>query len=361
MNRYEAYIEKSWREHGLAHVVVLRIRDHELADYAMFQVDLWCLGVKEAQSETDLPEPVMREFLEDQVSESMRENIHPACAKKLIEGAIDYASRLGFEPCREYRKARRILSGLDAELCPTEFTYGCEGRPRFVPSEDDTDERIDRVLAILRARVGEEGFDYDAFDDDDVIDALRQELMEWLAKEPTSVPRFYAMSGMITAAHVCPGSISPNQIVEAMWSETGQRVSASSEEFQEFLEMLTDYWNYLVDRVRDATAPEADEYDQPIDIRPEDLPEDDPIPMTAVSMEWALGFLRSTELWPEAWGDALSRPDLAPHWEVIHWWADFVDAANRDRIADAAEGAPSRTLAKSIVALARTLRPRVDA
>ena len=97
--------------------------------------------------------------------------------------------------------------------------------------------------------------------------------------------------------------------------------------------------------------------EQPIDIRPEDLPDDDPLPMTAVSMEWAMGFMRTTELWPDKWGDVLARPDLSPHFEVVRWWADFLNPANRTRIADAAEGTPSRTLAKSIVALVRALRP----
>lgn len=79
--------------------------------------------------------------------------------------------------------------------------------------------------------------------------------------------------------------------------------------------------------------------------------------MIAAMMEWALGFLRVTESWPEAWEDALERPDLAPHWEVIRWWAEFTKEENRDRIADAAEATPSRTMATSIVALTRALRP----
>jgi yecA family protein len=357
MTRYEAYVEKSWREHGLAHVVVVRNRPDGLADFGMFQVDLWCLGVKEAQGETDVPQEALQEFLADHVNESNRESIHPACAKKLIEGAIAYAEKLGFAPHRDFRKARRVLSSLDAELCPTEFTYGHDGRPHFVRDEDDSDERVARILAILRARVGPEGFDYEDFDYEDGITELRKNLMEWLEEEPDEVPRFYALSGMITALHVCPGNVPPTELIEALWSEAEERVWADKAELQEFTDLFTDYWNYIADRVRDAAAPDADQDEQPIDMRPEDLPEDDPLPMAAASMEWALGFMRTTELWPDEWGDALERPELAPHWEVVGWWANFIDEANRDRIADAAEGTPSRTMAKSIIALARALRP----
>lgn len=358
MTRYEAYVEKSWREHGLAHVVVVRNRENGLADYGMFQVDLWCLGVKEAQGETEVPSEALREFLEEQLSETMRESIHPACAKKLIEGAVAYAERLGFAPHRDFRKSRRVLSSIDSALCPTEFTYGHNGRPRYVRSKDDSDDRVHRVLAILQAKVGPEGYDYEEFEYEDGIAALREDLKDWLAAEPDEVPRFYALSGMITALHVCPGQISSTELIDALWTEVGGRVWVDAEEFQEFTDLMTDYWNYLADRVRDAAAPDATEGDQPIDIRPEELPEDDPLPMAAASMEWALGFLRATERWPGKWGDALERPDLVPHWEVVRWWADFVNEESRDRIADAAEGTPSRTLAKSVVALTRALREK---
>ena len=357
MTRYEAYIEKGWKEHGLAYVVVVRTREPGLADYGIFEVDLWCLGVKVAQGETGLPLDVLQEILADQVSESGREAIHPACAKKLIEGAVAYAEQLGFSPHRDFRKARHVLASLDAELCPTEFTFGYNGRPRFIRGEDDSDERVERVLAILKARVGPEGFDYEEFDPEEGIDVLRDNLMEWLDGQPGAVPKFYALSGMITALHVCPGDVPPTDLMEAMWAEVGGRVSADTEELQDFTEMLTDYWNYLGQRVRDAAAPDADDRQQPIDIRPEDLPEEDALPVMAASMEWAQGFMHTTKLWPEKWGDALARADLAAHWEVVRWWANLVDEDSRNRMIKAAEGTPSRTLAQSIVALTRALRP----
>lgn len=51
----------------------------------------------------------------------------------------------------------------------------------------------------------------------------------------------------------------------------------------------------------------------------------------------------------KAWGDALTRTELAPHWEVVRWWKDIIQPGNKDRIADAAEA--------SVLALTRALRP----
>jgi hypothetical protein len=72
---------------------------------------------------------------------------------------------------------------------------------------------------------------------------------------------------------------------------------------------------------------------------------------------WAIGFRRATALWPDAWGDALTRPDLAPHWEVIGWWADFHEAENRDLVVENAESGTPRTINASVLALAHALRP----
>ena len=39
MTRYEAYVEKNWKEAGLAHVLVARIRDDGTADFGGFLVE----------------------------------------------------------------------------------------------------------------------------------------------------------------------------------------------------------------------------------------------------------------------------------------------------------------------------------
>lgn len=365
MVRYEAYIERSWREHGLAQVLVARIRENGSADYGVFLVDLWCLGVKDAFGETDGQESDVRALVDERLPESMREPIHPTCAKKLIEGALAYAERLGFAPHRDFRKARRVLSGIDASLCPMDIVYGRNGRPCFVAGPHDSAERVARVLAILNARLGPENFDFELFeedldevDDEEEIDIveLRKNLMYWLSAEPPEVPRFYELSGMVTALQICPVRVEPIRLLDILWPPGGPFWS-DEDEAADFARMMADYWTYVGGLVEAAVAPDAVPEDLAIDLWPEDFPKEDPLPTAAASKEWAMGFLRTTELWPDAWGKALTRPDLAEHWEVIGWWAAFEKPGNMDRIADAAEGTPSRTLAQSIAALARTLRP----
>lgn len=357
MTRYEAFIGKDWREYGLANVIVSRHHGDGFVDFGVFTVDAWCLGVKDAFGDTDVPVSAFRENIEEQLPEEMREPIHPACAKKLIEGAIAYAEGLGFSPHRDFRKARRVLSGLDASLCPTDFTFGRDGRPCYAPSEDDPSERVQRVLAILEARLGPDGFDFEDPDEDDEADddaQVRDQLIEFLDDEPEDVPRFYALSGLVTAMQLCPRLIPPTKVMDALWPNGP--AWETQDDAKCFTELLVDYWNYVADLIDEALSPDAPEDARVVDLWLEELPGDDGLAIAAASIDWAGGFLRATTLWPDAWGDSLERPDLAPHWEVVRWWAEFLAPGNKDRIADAAEASEPRNLATSVKALARALR-----
>ncbi len=369
MTRYEAHIDKSWKEHGFAQVLVARIRDGGDTDFGVFLVDTWCLGVKDAFGESGVPVAVWRELVEERLPEAGREMIHPACARKLIEGAIAYAETLGFAPHRDYRKARRVLGGIEAAMCPTAFAYGRAGRPCFVPGPDDSEERIDRVLAILEARVGPEGFDYEELEggEDDVAE-LRDALMNWLAAEPDDVPRFYFLSGLVTALQLCPGTVPPTKVFEVLWPEG--RKWESQEELSEFTGLFMRYWNYIADRVADALegepfdAEDEEEFGDLVDIWQADLPEQeegkdyDALPFLAAVIEWSQGFWRATEEWPEAWGDAFGRADLAPHWEIVRRWAGYLKEENRLVIDAASEEPVPRNLGRSLRALVLALRRR---
>ncbi|MBI2496665.1 MAG: YecA family protein [Opitutae bacterium] len=361
MTRHEAYVEKGWEEMGLAHLFVSRIREDGSADFAMFLVDLLCLGVKDAAFEADVGEIYLKELVKERLPEDYRERILPACAKKLIEGAVAYAEKLGFTPHRDFRKARKVLNGIDASVCPREFAYGRDGRPCYVRGADDSDERVDRICAILEARCGADGFDYEdpgETDDEDPV-VIREDLMEWLDAEPESVPRFYQASGLITAMLICPTVLSPLKMLDVLWGKSG-RVWEHEDEAREFTDLLMLYWNLVDAVVQNALAPNAPPGERIFDIWEQDFEDDEEhggLAMSVATMEWARGFMLATEVWPEAWGDTLTRPELAPYWAAVNWWADFARKENRDQMIAHAESSPPHTLNQSLIALARALRP----
>ena len=156
---------------------------------------------------------------------------------------------------------------------------------------------------------------------------------------------------------ICPTVLSPLKLMDVLWGAEGRKWQ-DNDEVQDFTGLLMAYWRQLNEIVHDAASPDALPETQIIDIWEEDFPEQDGgIPMAAATLEWACGFQRATDFWPEAWGDALTRPDLAPHWEVVGWWAAFDRKKNQDRVIAGAEAEQRRTLNQSVIALARALRP----
>lgn len=159
MTRYEAHTHAKFQEIGITNVVIARTDGAGWTRFGVFLLDLKCLGVKDAFAgalpATDWPEELARLIPADE-----RIALHPACARKLVEGAAAYAQKLGFLPAREYAAARRVFGSVRPEECIEEFTYGKEGKPFYIAGPHDDEARIARVLRTLTAKLGPDGFHY---------------------------------------------------------------------------------------------------------------------------------------------------------------------------------------------------------
>jgi yecA family protein len=365
MTRHEAYITKDWQESGQAYVVAARLGDNGRVQLGSLLLDCWCLGVRDAVFVDDYSEGEFRDALRNLLPDDQRQPIHPACAKKFVEGAVEYAQQFGFAPHRDYKKARRVFNGVEASACPETFTYGKDGKPLFIASEDDRPERIERVLAMLETHCGKEGYHYICrADEEELLDEeapadgeihpldVREALFDWLEDEPDDVPHFYEVSGLVTAMHVCPQVITPTKILKVLWGPKARNWT-SKESMKIFLDLLMNYWNVLSVVVMDCMTGNAEDQ-HPVDIWEADF-EDDRDSLAA-RMEWAYGFRRATEIWPHAWGNALMRPDLAPEWATIAWWADLGKLRNTEEEAAFMRNMPALELNHAVTALVRALR-----
>jgi|GEM_PF-907625 len=376
MTRYEAYISKDWREAGTAYVVAARLRDNGTVEIATLLVDLFCLGVKDAFFIDDYSEAEFRDTLRERLTEGNRQSIHPAFAKKLLEGAVAYAQQFGFAPHRDYKKSRRVFNGVDAATCTEDFVYGKDDKPLFIASEDDSAERIARVLTMLEAHCGKDGFHYicpakeadDMYDDDEDFEddeetndnveealELRDDLMDWLDDEPENVPLFFEFSGLITGMLLCPGMPAPLKIMGVLWGPHG-RTWADAEEAKHFSRLLMSYWNLVNSLILETVAPDAHPDETCIDVWETDFAESEEANLAIALCDWCAGLIRATQHWPEYWGNALTRPDLAPHWEIIRLFADFEQPGHSARIEAMRQETPSRQLAPSVAVIARALR-----
>ncbi len=371
MTRYEAFVEKSWRESGVTQLLVARIRSDGRAEIGFFLLDLWCLGVKDAFLVADGTEAVFQEILSERLPEDLRERIHPACAKKLVDGALAYAAALGFDPARDYRKARRALGGLDADACPETFTFGRNGKPCYVQGPHDDEARVERVLTILEARCGADGFDYELVDDEtdpeaDALDARGALRMAFEDFGPDA-PDFFEFAGLVAALQICPAAIPPTALLDVLFGGK-PHLWQDREEFSEFADDLLVYWNSIAGLMSVcAAAPLDDPEADPIDLYEDDFEEPDAklnaAHLASAQVLWCRGVMRATTEWPEAWGDTLTRPDLAAPWNLIRAWSDPGQPENLETLIRANPSGSGTiqvdSLRRSVLTLLRALRPPV--
>lgn len=153
----DVYISPLVFEDGMGEVVISRdLPDGNIA-MVVFLVDAYCLGVKN----TFLT--ICSQFKYDEGIEKMRaegglDAAEPSYARRLIEGAVEYARDLGFKPHRDYRDARLILGDIIPDKSLGNFSFGKDGKPLYINGPDDSRQRINHILSTLEDRCGKDGF-----------------------------------------------------------------------------------------------------------------------------------------------------------------------------------------------------------
>jgi len=165
--------EDLWDE-GMGQVLISRELPNGYVAFAVFLLDTYCLGVKDAFGDI-----APRTSYEDKLLDKMDEKFEmvefaPAAARRLIEGAVEYAHRLGLQPHPDYRKVSPIFGDIDADACEEEFEFGRDGKPFFMAGPHDTPERCYQVLSILEHTCGRDGFHYMVPFVNGVPDSLRE-------------------------------------------------------------------------------------------------------------------------------------------------------------------------------------------
>ena len=139
-------------------VAVLVARDSERASRAQvagFLLDVWCLGMKDAQPTDTMSHSELagyrRLFFSNFESHLQ---VPAALARDLVFGSVAYARALGFEPHDDFEDAAGVLG--DPAVQPA-IRFGREGRPFYMDGPHDDPAY---VLRTLEQAVGKGGFGY---------------------------------------------------------------------------------------------------------------------------------------------------------------------------------------------------------
>jgi hypothetical protein len=161
---------------GLGELVVTRrIPNGDIAMSA-FVIDVFCLGVKDAMFMV-LPESEYEHRIKERMTATGDrdfEKLHQTCAKKLLDGVVDYAKELGFNPHPDYKNAKEIFGDIDARVCPVKYIYGKDGKPFYMNGPYESPADVQKIINTLTEKCGVNGFNtlyrlIDDVDDDEFI------------------------------------------------------------------------------------------------------------------------------------------------------------------------------------------------
>ncbi len=153
------YAKTLW-EVGIGNVLVSRQLSSGNVAYVMFLVDVYCLGVKDVFFDI-LPRAVYDARTYGKLLDlGPVQHVTPECARKLIEGAVEYARSLELPPHADYRVGRLIFGDIAADSCPQQFVFGKDGKPFFFAGPHDHALRCEEILRTLKRVCGPGGFHF---------------------------------------------------------------------------------------------------------------------------------------------------------------------------------------------------------
>lgn len=124
----KCYVNSDWAEQGMAHVVIVRRRPDGKFAMAVYLVDTYCLGVKDAFWRTSLVKAELDAMIKNFEERIGIEECDYATAHNLILGAIEFAEEGGIKPCKEWIYGQYGLDEDTDDIPLIEFDYGVNGK-----------------------------------------------------------------------------------------------------------------------------------------------------------------------------------------------------------------------------------------
>jgi len=153
------WIQKDWKESGLAVVVIARRQPNGNIVFGNYLVDYYCLGLKNTYCNADVAPGEFQRSTLPRMFEHVGQfvEVSPALAHELIYGAIEYADRYGFKPQHDFRDSQYVLDLPGEYPRSGQVEFGKDGKPLYISGPYDNAERI---VQQLTRTAGEGNFNY---------------------------------------------------------------------------------------------------------------------------------------------------------------------------------------------------------
>jgi len=153
------YINGNWKATGMAFIVVTRKHVNDNITFGAYQVDLFCLGVKDAFCNFNISPFELEELIKKKDTDSHGVDkmmiVDYVLVHNIIYGSIEYADELGFHPCKDFKLAQYILEEDDEHIELIDIEFGFKGKPAIFPGKEAMPKNI---ITQLEKSVGQGNF-----------------------------------------------------------------------------------------------------------------------------------------------------------------------------------------------------------
>lgn len=160
---YECLMPNNLFESGIGNILIARISPQGEVAVASFIVDVYCLGVKKTLFKT-MPLPEYEKVFKPGIVQSHGDypfsKLKPACALKLITGAVEYAKALGFSSHKDYQSLKTIFGEDKLGLCWSRYRYGKDKMPYYVKGPNESTTEANNIVKTLEKSCGGGNFHF---------------------------------------------------------------------------------------------------------------------------------------------------------------------------------------------------------
>ena len=148
----EAMVPDTLWENGIGQLVIARQMPDGGIAFAVFLVDTYCMGVKNAFCNI-LSRYQYREFVDQVERGGLLEPVSPESFAKLVIESVAYAQAIGLRPHPDYEAAHLLLAGIEPSLSTEQYEFGKDGKPFYIQGPHDSPAMIANLTARM-ATVG---------------------------------------------------------------------------------------------------------------------------------------------------------------------------------------------------------------
>jgi hypothetical protein len=141
-----------WSECGMGALILTRGVTSSHLVMGTFLIDSFCLGVKDVLFRS-IEGDEFDALIDAMDLDAPISPIDPAYGRKLLRDVTAWAASIGSPPHRSFAVVERLFGTVDANACTTEFQFGLNGTPFYVPGPAETPKQIHRRMERFHRRI----------------------------------------------------------------------------------------------------------------------------------------------------------------------------------------------------------------